>query len=218
MTPPPGANFDLGLEWYFGRRNLISIAAFHKSLDSLVENAVVTENYTITQVNADGTTQPVELDFRVTRPVNKEGVRVRGLEFSYQQPFSFLPGPLKNTGIIANYTFLENSSPLKLTATSRNSFNLSAYYEDRRFSIRASYSYRDGFLATPETATADGESLDDFGMLNASAMWTLARGVSATVQVSNILDVDTVRISSLDVPMYYTDPGRRVVFGIRSRF
>jgi iron complex outermembrane recepter protein len=218
LQPFRATNFDLGLEWYFGRRNLISIAAFHKTLDSLVESAVVTENYTVNQVNPDGTTTPVELDFRVTRPVNREGVRVRGLEFSYQQPFSFLPGPLKHTGIIANYTFLENSSPLKLTATSRNSFNLSAYYEDRRFSIRASYSYRDGFLATPETATADGESLDDFGMLNASATLRLTRGISATVQVSNILDVDTVRISSLDVPMYYSDPGRRIVFGIRGRF
>jgi iron complex outermembrane receptor protein len=218
LKPFRATNFDLGLEWYFGRRNLISIAAFHKTLDSLVASQVTTENFTITQINPDGSTQPVEFDFRVTRPTNEEGVRVRGVEFSYQQPFTFLPAPFDRTGIIANYTYLENSRPEVLTATSPHSFNLSAYYEDRRFSLRASYSYRDGFLAAPETDIKDGESLDAFGMLNASATLNLTQNLSATVQMSNILDVDTVRISSLDVPMDYNDPGRRIVFGLRGRF
>lgn len=218
LEPFRATNFDIGLEWYFGRRNLLSVAAFYKDLESLTENEVRTEYYTVTQINADGSTQPVELDFKVTQPVNVRGVKLKGIEVGYQQQFDFLPKPFDGLGVVANYTFLDNSAPDRLTATSKHSFNLSAYYENRRFSVRASYSFRDRFLSYVENETFDGEQMEPFGTLDASATLNLTRNISAVVQASNLLDADKVQTSTHGTGLLYEDPGRRIVFGVRGRF
>ena len=42
--------------------------------------------------------------FLVTAPINTDGGPLKGFEINYQQPFRFLPGPLRNLGAILNFT------------------------------------------------------------------------------------------------------------------
>ena len=43
-------------------------------------------------------------------PTNTPGGDLQGVEISYQQPFSFLPGVFRNFGVILNYTYVDSKS------------------------------------------------------------------------------------------------------------
>ena len=46
-------------------------------------------------------------DFIYSRPVNSDGGPLEGFELNLQMPLTFLPGFLKNFGVLANYTHVE---------------------------------------------------------------------------------------------------------------
>jgi iron complex outermembrane recepter protein len=218
LKPFRANNLDLSLEWYFADRTLLSGALFYKDVLSLVRDKTSSQLLPVTQINADGSRHPLLLDFQVMEPVNGAGVRVKGLELSYQQPFNFLPPPFDGLGAIVNYTYLENSDPAQLTGTSRHSFNLSGYYEDRRLSIRLAYTFRDSFLVSSDGAFGDGERARGFGTLNANLTLRLTPTVSAVIDGTNLLDADQSVASLLGSPLSYEDPGRLLYIGLRARF
>lgn len=218
LDPFRSNNLDASIEWYFGDRALVSVAAFYKDVVSLIRSDTYTQSLTVTQINADGSTQPLDLDFQVTKPVNGTGVKVKGLELSYQQPFTFLPGVFKHLGFIGNYTYVENSDPTQLTGTSRHNFNLSGYYEDARLSVRLAYTYRDGFLSGSGGAFGDGVQTRAFGVLNANLTYNLTDNVSVVLEGQNILNEPQVTTTLGGVPLSYEDDGRRFLFGVRGRF
>ncbi len=97
--------------------------------------------------------------FQVTTPINTNGGKLTGFEINVQQPFSFLPGLLKNSGVLLNYTKVEVASidypgladqhqrhPDDLLNLSPTSWNATLYYDDGTFSARVSASDRSSFL------------------------------------------------------------------------
>lgn len=218
LDPFRSNNFDVSLEWYLGTRGLVSVAAFYKDIVSLVRNDTTTEQITVIQINRDGSRQPLALDFQVNAPNNGDGVTVKGIELSYQQPFTFLPAPFDRLGFIGNYTYLENSDPTQLTGTSKHNFNLSGYYEDSRFSVRLAYTFRDKFLSNATGVFGDGLQTEAFGILNGNLSVRLLDSVSAVFEATNLLDTPAVTTSLLGAPIAYEDSGRRFLFGLRGRF
>src|SRR5690606_30774065 len=101
------------------------------------------------------------LDWNVNAPGNSPGGTLDGFEISYQQPFTFLPGIWQNFGILANYTYVDASIDYlgqvdgettvvrpdeSLINLSKNTSNLTVYYEDERLSARVSLADRDDYL------------------------------------------------------------------------
>ena len=92
------------------------------------------------------------------------------MEFNVEEPFTFLPGLLKHTGVLANVTAVDSSVNYPVTATttvsnqllglSRYSANMTLYYEDEHWSARVSGAFRSRQLSQvpgKETGTnADG--------------------------------------------------------------
>ncbi len=79
----------------------------------------------------------------MTQPVNSDGGGLKGIEVGVQAPFRFLPKPLNNFGIQANYTFVDSKVDYPLTTAanaavvnedlinlSRHTANGTLYYED----------------------------------------------------------------------------------------
>lgn len=213
-------NFDVSLEWYFARRGLVSLAAFYKDVDSLIYNQTTLQTLTVNQVNPDGTTQQVPIEFSVTMPINGESATLKGFEFGYQQPFTFLPAPFDRLGFIGNYTFVLNNNPSRLPYASKHSFNLSGYYEDRRVSVRLAYTFRDGFQRSDTGQYGDGSQSKPFGALNGNISLRLTKGVSAVFEASNLLNEARILTSlrGTEAPVYYEDAGRRFLLGLRGRF
>jgi TonB-dependent receptor len=93
----------------------------------------------------------------VTSYVDSPGGYVNGIELQYQQALDFLPGFLKDFGVIANVTHIKSElnyltqsgkwAKAPWPFASPNAVNLTLYYEKGPFEGRVSYSWRDRFAS-----------------------------------------------------------------------
>ncbi len=186
LQPYRGKSFDISAEWYFARGGLISVGAFRKELNSFPQtifydaplSAFLDEAareqlkllypgvtggdvFRRAFIDADGIVQARQIR-------DTPGGYLQGLEFSYQQDLTFLPGFLKNFGIQANLTLLESEfqylidpgsvnpttgvvtrqptwAPGPWLGSSPRGINATIYYETPRFSARVSVADRQEF-------------------------------------------------------------------------
>jgi iron complex outermembrane receptor protein len=146
LKPIRSNNFDADLEWYFAPRSLVSAGLFYMDLTSYVGYGQVTKSYmTYSSQDPQGTLVP----YTLTVPVNSSGT-VKGLELAYEMPIG------SNFGVSANYTYADGKETggNRLVGTSKNTYNLSGYYEDDHFNARLSYNYRSDFYSGLDRNTA----------------------------------------------------------------
>ncbi len=101
----------------------------------------------------------------VSRMVNTKGGPLDGVEVNWQLPFTFLPGVWSNFGALANYTHVKSrityitrvdnprtpaneqlTQEANFIGLSPDAYNLTLYYEDRKFSARVSATHRSSFI------------------------------------------------------------------------
>ncbi|MGE4322561.1 MAG: TonB-dependent receptor, partial [Sphingobium sp.] len=215
LDPFRANNLDATVEWYFNRDSLIGASAFYKDLKSLIRSQTTVQAVPVTFIYSNGNRVSSNLDFTVNQLVNGEGVTVKGFELYYQQAFRFLPAPFDGLGVVANYTFIDNSDPTQLTAASRNNYNLTGYYEKGPIGARLSYSWRSGFLSTASILPALSQYTRSYGTLDGSINVKLNDRFSVVLEAVNILDTDErVRFTN-GLPQAYLDAGKRLFGGIR---
>ena len=244
LDPFEAKTYDLSFEWYFAKDSLLSFALFYKDIDSFIQTLRESRPYdttglplTLLPPGQDGSTA-----YDVTSPINTEGGPLKGFEISYQQPFTFLPGLLANTGLVLNYTYVESeieyavsaTSPFKVTDDlvnlSPTAYNATIYYEDARFSARVSAAYRDNYLQTVpgrnSSAAVGATNLNDVegkkATLNvdASASFKVTDKLTITAEGLNLTDEfnDQYISSTADRASVYHPPGRQFFVGFRYSF
>ncbi len=220
LDPFIANNIDATLEWYFDDLGLISVTGFWKDVETLIRDEQSARTLTVTTVNGDGSRVPSDVVFVVNRPANAEGVKLKGVEVSYQQSFDgILPGILSNTGILANYTYVNNSDPEILVGTSNHNFNLQGYYETETLGVRLAYTWRDEFLTTPEGTFNDRFVEQSFATLDGNLTYNIHDNVAIVIEAINILNEAQFTIAefgSQRTPREIEDFGRRVLFGVRA--
>ena len=218
LEPFRSNNYDFAVEWYLSDNGLLSATYFYKDIVSLVTLETVSETLPVLVIFGDGSTLIEPLDFQITTPVNGAGVTVQGIEIGYQQSFSFLSGFLRNTGVIGNYTFIENSDEDLLTGSSKHNYNIGGYYESDRFALRLSYTWRDDFLISSTAGFGDGIRAQARGTLDGSFVYKINDNFSVLLDAVNITD-DVDRTQFLTgFANEFTDTGRRVLLGARMSF
>jgi len=256
LAPIRADTLDLQGEWYFARDSLLSAGLFHKRIGSFVQtfsgllpyntlglpDSLLTNNGSCT---LGGGTNPClsapSSAFNVTRAVNTAGGPIDGLEISYQQPFSFLPGAWKNLGVLANYTHITSSveyitaldnptTPADEGRTvrgdfpglSHNAVNLTLYYEDRRCSGRVSMSHKSRAVNTAlgDVQGADFTYTDPATYYDASFTWHVDRHLNLTLEGSNLSDqpVRYGKDTGRDDTLLYVHSGRTVTVGLSYKF
>lgn len=242
LAPFEANSYDLSFEWYFAPESLLSLALFYKDIGTFVSTARDTRPFTGNPyglpnelaVAACGTVPGCtpDADWVFSVPNNTPGGDLKGFEISYQQPFSFLPGMLSNLGTILNYTGVESevdylnadgSVALRtdLTFLSESAYNATLYYDDTRFSVRVSASYRDEFLTTvPGRNGNDVEGTEETFNLDFSASWNVNDSLQLTVEGLNLTDEyqDQWVDSRTDNLSYYHHTGRQYYAGMRYKF
>jgi TonB-dependent receptor len=121
LNPFRSTNLDASVEWYFAPGGLISVAAFHKKIDSFPQTILFTapltqfaDADTITAIRAQFTNnaQLNYLDqgyaFTARQFRDAPGGWLRGIEISAQADFTFLPWIFKNFGAQVNYTYIQS--------------------------------------------------------------------------------------------------------------
>ena len=179
IKPFRATQTDLGLEYYFNDSSLFSVAYFTKDIKSFVSSKQELASFPDAQGNLQ--------TWRVTVPTQGRGGSVDGVELQYQQTFGAF-------GTIVNYTYTDATAQndvgdvIALPGNSRNSYNLTGYYEDDKFAARLAYTYRSKFLA-PGTAIANQlDTNDQQAFLDSSFTWHASKNIDLTFEGINLLD------------------------------
>lgn len=257
LDPIRADTLDLQAEWYFARDSLLSAGLFSKRIDSFVQNftALLPFNtlglpdYLLTGGGAcslgpgAGAPCPAQPDtlFSVTRTLNTRGGPIDGLEINYQQGLNFLPGRLRNIGVLFNYTHI-TSSVEYVTALddprtaadegrtvrgdfpgmSRNALNLTVYYERRGFSGRVSISQKSRAInaALGDVQGADFTFTDPATYVDASFAWRLGPHLRLSLEGANLTDqpVRFGKDTTRDDTLLYVHSGRTMTLGLNWRF
>jgi TonB-dependent receptor len=216
LQPFEATAYDAGLEWYLSRDSFISATYFRKEISSFIINQAAPEVI-------DGTT------YTITRPVNgTDQVTINGLEIGGQYAFDFLPAPFNGFGVLANYTYqkdegfkgtnLLTGEILPFPGLSRKSYNVSLYYENDKFSARASYNWRDQWLITAAGRGSLPEFNEAYGSLDASASYNVSDHITVFLEGVNL--TDEVRIENNNAVRRIGNEtfGSRFFFGVRAKF
>jgi iron complex outermembrane receptor protein len=181
LKPIRSTNYDAALEWYFAKRSLLSAGLFYMDLQNYVSYGSQTLSYvTYSSQFPNGQLVP----YLLSVPVNATG-RVQGVELAYQQSFN------ENWGVLANYTYADGKQTSlvtngddRLVGTSKNTYNLSGYFENAHFSARVSYNYRSAFFSGLDRNTAFSQ--DDISSLSAALVYTFNNMFSVNLDGQNL--------------------------------
>ena len=199
-------NLDTSFEWYFGDDNAFSIAAFYKD----IKNNIIDASETRDVITLDGQEIPVVY----SGLLNQDQAEVYGVEVAYTQFFDGLPGLLSNTGIQANYTYIdaETNAPLPVVdadgdgtpdsferiyrfgvtdflGLSNHAANVIGIYQDDQMEFRLAYNWRSEYLSSyRDFVTGNPIYQSDRGYLDGSFKFDVSDALQFRVQAANILD------------------------------
>ncbi len=235
LNPIRAKTVDLALEWYFREGSLLSVGYFYKDIESFIQR--ITEQVPYRDLGLpdsllDGSpSSPTDI-FTVGRFQNTKGGPLKGFELNAQVQFNFLPGFWSNFGVLGNYTkaeadieyFISATSPpvvADLVGMSRNTASGTLFYENDRFSVRTTASYRDKyFRAIPASPGSDvrGDLATTF--VDAQASWFVNDYLTLILEAQNLtgerntLYIDDTREDTL----FQTEIGTTYTLGATFKF
>jgi TonB-dependent receptor len=131
LKPITSDNLDASLEYYFGDAGIASVSVFDKQLS----NYIVTQQQTGVVLPDSPLYGGFTGKANVYTFANIKSAFARGVEFSYQQKYTMLPGWLGGLGMAANYTLVDSRAQIRpgdyelLPSTSKNTGNLAFTYD-----------------------------------------------------------------------------------------
>ncbi|MFL6673835.1 MAG: TonB-dependent receptor [Massilia sp.] len=204
LDPVRSTNFDLSAEWYFAPKALLSAGLFYMDLRSVVAQGTSTSTY---YNNKRGT----QTAYQITSPFNTSGSN-KGVELSYQQPL------WSNFGFLSNYTYADGKldDGGELLNSSKNTWNLTGYFEDERFSARLAYNYRSAYKAGVDRGAS--QHVDAMPSLAASVNVKLTEALTLTFDALNLTN-ETIKMyaENKDRPRAFYSNGRTFYFGLRAK-
>jgi TonB-dependent receptor len=226
LLPFEATQYGAGVEYYLTQEAYFSATYFRNEISRFIFNT--SQRETADGDVCDPATSTV-FCYNVTRPINgTDRVTINGLETGAQLPFVFLPAPWDGFGILANYTYQKDKGfkqpniitgeILPFPGLSRNSYNVSLYYEKPLFSVRASYNWREHWLLTASGRGALPEFNEDFGSLDVTASWNVTDHVTTFVEGLNLLNEQRFENNAPARRIGNELYGTRIFFGVRGKF
>lgn len=198
LKPEKTIRYDAILEYFFGRIGTITINPFYWKINGTFANFQTLEN--VSEGSPD-------LLYRISKPYNAGNGYRRGVELQAQTFFTFLPGILKNFGVIGNYTYVESllrfdsipGSPtappasVPIVGIPKNVFNVQGLFERGGFNARVSYNfngrlidgYDSGVPLTLSRYVAPRDWMD--AAINYTVLSGPLKNLGFSIQVQNVL-------------------------------
>ncbi len=173
LKPFESTNFDLSLEHYLKNSGIVSVGAFHKRID----NPVYTNSYVLNNTTYDGRNYST---LSISRPENANEGEITGVEFNWQQVFTFLPAPFDGFGMNFNYTIVSSSvtifgrpGELPFFKQSDSLGNIALVYEKHGLEARVAYSFNGAYLNEVGASTADDSYINSRHVLDAKLSYRI---------------------------------------------
>ena len=206
LKPTRAWEFNAGAEWYFGKQSLLSATLFYLDIDSYITQQTFTAFYTTLQ-------HPQGATFTITGPVNGPGGHNKGIELNWQQPIAY------GFGVLANYTYSDakNRNGGPIDGNSKNTFNVTGYFENSLLSTRLAYTYRSKFQSGIDRATPMWQG--NYGQLDGSLIVHITKYLDFTADAQNILNHKLYYfVGDPSIPRAYYNNGRTFWVGAKATF
>jgi len=220
LGPMESIQYDMSLEWYFAKAGSLTTSIFYKDLSNFfiqgsfpkqITNNGVTHTVSVdgTVNNGKGSMQGIEVAYQQffdMLPAPWDGLGLQ-MNYSYIDSES-IPNqgelgldPQKDTDSADSaYTGASvdlNGLPLK--GQSKKTYNIAAMYEKDEWSLRLAYNWRSRYLLTTRDVISRYPMWnDDAGFMDGSVFYKFDNGLTAGVQLTNILNTQTKTIMILD--------------------
>lgn len=223
LKPQQSKNYDVTLEYYFEPVGLFSLGAFKKDISDYIFQD---SSQTVGTGAANGFDGEYA-GYTIITSANGGFARYRGIEASYQQQFTFLPGFWKGFGVNANYTYLKTEGNYGTRTVTRDLagfvpriFNLALTYRGKRTSVVLQRNWTSKYLVTSSTNAALVRYQAPREVFDIKTKYTLTRRLSLFCDVENIfaepLNQNYFVFESRPNQTRLTVP--KVVAGVQGRF
>ncbi len=210
LKPIRSANYDVSYEWYYGPQSMVSVSVFYMDLSSYVTNGVTKGTYLDMLKTGQGT--PVYSVYDITAPFNTSG-HDEGFEIAWQQP---IWGGL---GLIANYAYTNGAETGggTLVGNTKNTANVSAYFENDWVSARVSYGYASASLVGLDRSAAEYQNA--YGRVDASVNFTVTDNLTLTFNGLNLTN-QTLKYyaNNATMPRALYSNGSQLYAGVRFKY
>ncbi|WP_315759845.1 TonB-dependent receptor [Sphingomonas sp. Y38-1Y] len=227
LKPYRAWNIDAGAEWYFARSSVLSAGFFYKD----IEDYIVTVTFEEDDAPYNGVYRGIAFT-EADIPLNSGKATIKGVEVSYSQSFTMLPGALSGLLASLNYTFTDADGEtfdgdtgglrdIPLPASSRHTLNAVLGYEKGPISVRLAGTYRDKYLDEVQAVAEEDRYVRDHFQLDASARFRLTKSVQLFGEWVNINNAKYVAYQSGPGSrrlLQYEEYGPTLKFGLRANF
>jgi iron complex outermembrane receptor protein len=204
LDPIRSVNYDLSAEWYFMPKAMLSAGLFYMDFSSIVAQGTSTGSYYNNKRGAF-------TDYQITSPYNTKATN-KGIELSWQQPL------WNNFGLLTNYTWADGEldGGGEMLNASKNTYNVTGYFENDRFSARLAYSYRSSYKAGVDRGAS--QHVDAMPSLAASVNVKLNEHLTITFDALNLTN-ETIKMyaENKDQPRAFYSNGRTFYLGLRGK-
>lgn len=226
LKPFRASQFDVSIEWYGENNDSFSAAIFYKDIESYISSD--NENRFLFLGETDDNGAPLAEEVSVSIPINGEGGTVEGFEVAATKTFGFLGEMFQGAGISANYTYADSETSTKHILTgaalpledlSKDSYNVIAFFEYKKFATRLAYNWRSEYLNTTDGFNDQPEFEKSRGQLDWSMAYDITKKIQVTFNAINLNDSYSEQYSSIAERHYKTQTtGRRYTLGVSAKF
>lgn len=210
LKPYLSSNLDLSFEYYIPNGGILSVGGFYKKIQNQI--------YRIVDIRRDFLyegRQYQQLTFSQTANSNKADLY--GMEFSYEQTLTFLPGLLNGLGFSTNFALFKSSvtlpnrpnETLPLFRQANNVYNGALYYQKKGFEFRFATSHRGQFLTEAATPAVPP-------VAPALPTTSIGRATAAGFGVSEFDRYDAAR-TTYDISGKYQFPNKKLSISAQIR-
>lgn len=179
LLPYRSTNYNLGYEWYFAPRSMVSLGTFVMDVKSFPIAAVVQERLP----DADGV---VRRSGSVSTYLNGGGAVIRGIEGQFQTQFLQLPGWLSGFGVEVNATHMTSTNTASIGA--HDLYNAVVFYQKYKIQARLAYNWQGSSFVSQNTSAGNTLNVMEApaGYLDASVQYDVTPNVSVLFQATNL--------------------------------
>lgn len=231
LKPQTADNFDITAEYYFEPSGVFSAGVFLKEM----KNFIYTQGGILVPTGADNGFGGDYAGYTLTTQRNGGSAKVKGLELSYSQQFTFLPGFWSGLGAFANLTRMQaegnygNGNQLgtgtaaliptsKIAGFNPRVANLGVSYIKNKASVRFQYNMRGRYLATFNVNESRQVYLTARNTLDIKTVYHFSRRFDVYLDVVNALhEADRKAEFNGGRPQTIGYMTRQILFGVNAR-
>lgn len=243
LRPTRATNLDLTLEWFPKGGAAVSLAAYHKSIASIVQQTITqpapfsSNPYGLPDsVAVQACAGAVGCDpglpiWQFVRPANTGGGRLDGFEVSAAASLGPPGGALGSWRLQGSLAYTRSKVRYRMPSGAfepiedalggpRVVGNLTLIYDGRRWDARVSLNHRGRYLsAIPALTGGDSEGFAAQSTLDASFRYRLSPQLTLAADLNNLTDVVMRQfVDRSEIPNYQHRTGRDVRVGLRFRY